>query len=165
MIKLGEIAARVIAGKSGGLVKDLAEAADIFIDTKAEKSEREIKLQEIVNKYNIDLLEASNDIYKAYLEDVANSRDNNAKIQESEHASWMAKNIAYTLDITFTVAFIAMLFVIIYKQVPETNKELFYTSFGLLGGYVSQILSFHRGSSKGSEDKSKELKNLKRTNG
>ena len=90
-------------------------------------------------------------------------RGANAKIQESANASWLSKNLAYILDITFTVSFIAMLFVIIYKQVPETNKELFYTSFGLLGGYVSQILGFHRGTSKGSEEKSKELKELNKT--
>lgn len=89
---------------------------------------------------------------EAYLKDVQSSRDANVKIQESNNASWMSKNVAYILDLFFSVSF-ALVFILIFKnQVPDGNKEIFYMLTGLLGGYVGQILSFHRGSSKGSKD-------------
>jgi hypothetical protein len=154
---------KLLSGGVGDIVDKVASAADKFIRTKEEKDAFELEL--LKTKADIELKTATleKDINEMYLKDTSNARDNNAKIQETANASWMAKNIAYILDIVFTTAFIAMLFVIIYKQVPETNKELFYTSFGLLGGYVSQILGFHRGTSKGSEEKSKELKELNKT--
>ena len=151
---------KLFSGSVGDIVDKIGGVADKFIQTKEEKDAFSLELL----KAKADIDQKANElefkIDEAYLKDTQSARDNNTKIQESDKASWLAKNLAYILDITFTVSFIAMLFVIIYKQVPESNKELFYTSFGLLGGYVSQILGFHRGTSKGSEDKSKELKEI-----
>lgn len=156
-------------GSAEGLISGVTNgAANIISKLKADPTkvlEYEKELEELRVNSTLKAEELANNLETAYLQDTQNSRDNNAKIQESDKASWMAKNIAYMLDIVFTVSFIAMLFVIIYKQVPESNKELFYTSFGLLGGYVSQILGFHRGSSIGSKESNKmmreTIKNLK----
>ncbi len=152
---------KLLSGGVGDIVDKIGGVADKFIQTKEEKEAFSLELLKAKSDIEQKANELEFKIDEAYLKDAQNARDNNTKIQESNKASWLAKNLAYILDITFTVSFIAMLFVIIYKQVPESNKELFYTSFGLLGGYVSQILGFHRGTSKGSEDKSKELKELK----
>lgn len=157
---------------SGGGEGKLLSAATNLIDqttySNEEKAQMKLDLAKLEMEDNQHKIDAANkelelliEQEKNQLADIANSRDANARIQESDKSSWMAKNIAYVLDVVFTVAFIAMLFVIIYKSVPETNKELFYTSFGLLGGYVSQILGFHRGTSQGSKDANKELRNLK----
>lgn len=88
---------------------------------------------------------------KAYLADVSNAREMNQAIQANEKGSWMSKNIAYCLDTLFVISFITMLVIILFKRVPEENKEIFYTAFGLLGGYVSTIINFHRGTSSGSK--------------
>ncbi len=157
---LAGLAAKFTAVKGSDLVKNISEAVDTFVDTKGEKAERDLKIQEMVQNYNLELVKEATESEKNQLLDVANSRDNNTKIQESDKASWMAKNIAYILDMTFTLAFIIMLIIIIYKQVPEANKELFYTSFGLLGGYVSQIIGFHRGTSIGSKANGDALRKL-----
>jgi hypothetical protein len=152
---------KLLSGGVGDIVEKIGGVADKFIQTKEEKEAFSLELLKAKADIELKASTLEKEIDEMYLKDTQSARDNNTKIQESDKASWLAKNLAYILDITFTVSFIAMLFVIIYKQVPESNKELFYTSFGLLGGYVSQILGFHRGTSKGSEDKSKELKDLK----
>ena len=91
------------------------------------------------------------------MKDMDSARDMNSRIQESDKASWLSKNIAYLIDCVFVVAFILMLVMIFNKAVPESNKELFYTGFGLLGANVSTILNFHRGTSIGSERKQKQI--------
>jgi hypothetical protein len=91
------------------------------------------------------------------LKDMQDARAANVKIQESLNASWLAKNTAYILDFIFVVSFIVMLAMIFYRIVPSENKELFYMAFGLLGANVGNIINFHRGSSKGSEDKQRSL--------
>lgn len=151
---------KLIGSKVVDAADTIANIADKFIQTKEEKDAFALELLKAKSDIELKSATLEKDIDEMYLKDTQDARGANARIQESENASWLSKNIAYILDITFTVSFIAMLFVIIYKVVPENNKELFYTSFGLLGGYVSQILGFHRGTSKGSEDKSKELKEL-----
>lgn len=137
----------------------IANIADKFIQTKEEKEAFQLELTKAKADIELKSSTLEKDIDEMYLKDTQDARNANARIQESENASRLSKNVGYILDITFTVAFIAMLFVIIYKAVPETNKELFYTSFGLLGGYVSQILGFHRGTSQSSSDKQKVIEN------
>jgi hypothetical protein len=92
-----------------------------------------------------------------YLTDVAGSRDANVRIQESDKASWLAKNVGYIIDITVIYGFLAMFLVIIYRAVPEANKELFYMAFGSLATFAGTSINWHRGSSQGSAEKQKFL--------
>lgn len=139
---------------SGGAGKILGEVKDIIDESKfsaEEKAEIEAKLSEAVNRHTEAMAGIAQQELDATLKDVQSARESNARIQESDHASWMAKNMAYYLDMTLVLAFIAMLVIIIFRVVPENNKELFYTSFGLLGGYVSTVVNFHRGTSASSK--------------
>jgi len=152
---IATILGKITGNASGSLIKDIGDTVDRFVDTKGEKAERDIKIQELVDKHSEFIVSQANEIEKAYIADTENARNSNVKIQESINASWLAKNVGYLLDLIFTISFLIMLVVIIYKQVPTDNKELFYTGFGALASYVGTILGFHRGSSKSSEDKSK----------
>ena len=42
--------------------------------------------------------------------------------------------------------------VIIKLIVPEENKELFYTAFGVLGALVNQVFNYHRGTSRKTDE-------------
>jgi len=53
-----------------------------------------------------------------------------------------------------------MLVLIFLKAVPEENKELFYTGFGVLGAMLSTVVNFHRGTSIGSERKQKQIEKM-----
>ena len=94
------------------------------------------------------------ELEKAYLLDVQNARDANVKVQ-GDNPSWLAKNVAFLLDIAITTGFFSLIGMIAYKVVPEQNKELFYMVVGILGAKWGDVVAFHRGSSKGSEDKGK----------
>jgi len=147
----------LISGKGSDIIESVSGVIDTFVQTKEEKDEAKVKLTVEINRHLEELGRQQNDELKSYLSDVANSREMNTKIQESDKASWLSKNIAYMIDALLILSFITMLIMIFNRVVPESNKELFYTGFGLLGGYVGTVINFHRGTSKGSENKQKQL--------
>ena len=79
---------------------------------------------------------------------------------EQEHQSWISKNIAFAIDIVIVSGFMLMLALIVFHEIPTSNKELFYTSFGILGGKFGTIVDFWRSSSAGSKEKTKQMTDL-----
>lgn len=160
MNKIGEILGKVIGGSTGTIVESVGKVVDEFTLSKEEKAKINETIQAEINRHNEAILSTETELEKAYLADTSNARDNNVKIQESEKASWIAKNLPYMLDAIFVVSFFVGLLMIMFKVVPHENKELFYTGFGLLGGYVSTVVNFHRGSSSGSKASADTLRHL-----
>ena len=148
---VGNLIKKLVGGKLLEGAETVANIADKFIQTKEEKEAFQLEL--LKAKADIELKAATleKDIDEMYLKDAQSARDTNARIQESENASWLAKNIAYCIDAAFVIAFFIGLILIYNKAVPESNKELFYTGFGALTSYVATILNFHRGTSIGSK--------------
>ena len=110
-----------------------------------------------------ELAKMANDIKLVELENANtdSARDMNAKVQESNNASWLAKNTAYALDIGIVTATIFLAWFAFMKGVPEANKELVYMALGSLITMCGTVLNFHRGSSQGSKDKGGEIQKLK----
>ncbi len=141
---------------SGGL-KGLGDTAKDIIAQVAENkitaAEADILLEKELNRH-AEVLEA-NAIKEIELRmaDVADSRHANTAIQESDKASWMAKNVGYIIDLTLIYSFLISLGMIVYKTVPEANKELFYMAFGSLGTFAATSINWHRGSSQSSANK------------
>lgn len=151
---------KIIGGKGADIIESVGEVADRFITTGQEKDEFKAEVQKEINRHVEAMNAEANKELELYLADTANAREMNARIQDSDKASWLSKNIAYMIDALLILSFIVMLIMIFNRVVPESNKELFYTGFGLLGGYVGTVINFHRGTSKGSETKQKQLEKL-----
>jgi Icc-related predicted phosphoesterase len=94
--------------------------------------------------------------------DMADARNMNVRIQESENASWLAKNTAYILD--FSIFTLAMFMVIglFFVEIPERNERILDITTGTVLGILGTTYAFHRGSSKSSEDKTKEMQKIMR---
>ncbi len=80
-----------------------------------------------------------------------------------EKNTWLSKNVAYCLDI-FIILIWGLMTCYIVAKFLNIIKVSNTTDFsGVLGiyagvtGLATQIVSFHRGSSRGSEDKSKQI--------
>lgn len=160
MGKIGEIIGKVIGGSTGTVIESVGKVVDEFTISKEEKAAIQQKITEELNRHEEATQRLMIEQLQAELGDISNARDNNAKIQESEKASWLAKNLPYIIDAVMVVAFFVGLLMIMYQVVPEANKELFYTGFGLLGGFVSTVMNFHRGSSSGSKASADTLRHL-----
>ena len=160
MNPIKDIIAGITKGSAESIIKTVTDTVDKFTLSKEEKAQINQAIATELNRHAEKLEELSLQKLQAELGDIANARDNNAKIQESEKASWLAKNLPLLMDATFVVTFFIGLLMIMYKVVPEQNKELFYTGFGLLGGFVSTVVNFHRGTSSGSKASSDVLRHI-----
>lgn len=154
---IANIIGKVTSTGAANIVESVGNVADKFITTGQEKEEFKAEVAKEINRHIEAMASAQNAELETLIKDMDSARDMNSRIQESDKASWLSKNIAYLIDCVFVVAFILMLVMIFNKAVPESNKELFYTGFGLLGANVSTILNFHRGTSIGSERKQKQI--------
>ena len=142
---LGGMAVKAIAEKLG--VEDTVEAVTQAIQADPEAAQ---KLAEIdVKKFELHNANTNS------------ARDMNAKIQESSSASFLAKNVAYIVDVLIVGGALLMTFIVFFKGVPDANKALAYTALGSLWTLAGTVLNFHRGSSQGSKDKADEIQKLK----
>ena len=106
-------------------------------------------------------LEASGEIQKLEAEfaDKDSARKMQMMAMESEHASWLQKNIVPVLACGTTLMTFALFLILMLIDIPDKSHDL---SMILLGGLLSSqsvILSFYFGSSMGSKDKSEDLAN------
>lgn len=143
---LGGAAISAIASKFG--VADSVEAVAKAISGDPEAAQ---KLQELELEYA-----------KLDMANTADARNMNSKIQESENASWVAKNAAYILDFGIVSATIIMTWIVFFKGVPAENKEIAYMAIGSLITMCGTVLNFHRGSSAGSKSKTEEIMKLQK---
>lgn len=151
------ILSKIFSGGAEKLISTVGNVVDDLTLSKEEKEKLKIDMLNAVNTHEKDMATLAQAELDSYLKDTQSARDANVKIQESDKASWLSKNVAYCIDIFLILVFAGMLVIIIYKPVSPENKELFYTSFGMLGMYVGQCISFHRGTTKGSQDKGRQL--------
>lgn len=96
------------------------------------------------------------------LKDVADSRNANARIQESENASWLAKNTGYVIDFIIIGATLLMSAMLMFKAIPAENREQAFAVWGALMALCGTVVQWHRGSSSGSQRKTAELAQLAR---
>ena len=113
-----------------------------------------------IKKAEKDVLALDFEKLKLAQENTNSAREMNVEIQTSENSSSLAKNAAYYLDFAIVGATIAVGFCLFFFEIPVENTELAYTMFGSLLTLSSTVINFHRGSSHGSKEKSKMLKEI-----
>lgn len=115
-------------------------------------------------KVKQDELRIALEEYKTTLADKASSRDMNAKIQESDKASWLSKNVAYMLDLFVALLWGTITIILFLKVFKVVAKDVDMISLMALHGTVTAVfmvtMQFHRGSSIGSERKQRQLEKL-----
>lgn len=135
---LGGAAVSAIANKLG--VGDSVEEVAAHLQANPEALTR---LKEIELEYA-----------KLDMANTADARKMNSEIQTSATASWLAKNIAYVIDVAIVTSTIGLTYMLMTSSVPQENKELALMAFGSLVTLCGTVVNFHRGSSQGSKDKS-----------
>ena len=139
----------VMTGGVGSVIKGVTDLASDLITTDKERLAAENESKRI-----------DADIEKAYLADTDSARKHDAAVQESEHASFLSKNVAYWLDLFIVSATFGLAYMILFKDIPQGNKELIYTMFGSLLTLCLAVVNFHRGSSVRSQQKDETISRL-----
>lgn len=95
------------------------------------------------------------------IQNTNNAQVMNTQIQTSELSSKLAKNTAYIIDLVLVLSLVVLVFCLFIFKLPIENKELAYTMFGSFLMYVGTVINFHRGSSKGSNEKQELINQIK----
>lgn len=95
------------------------------------------------------------------IQNTNNAQVMNTQIQASEFSSKLAKNTAYIIDLVLVLSLVVLVFCLFIFKLPIENKELAYTMFGSFLMYVGTVINFHRGSSKGSNEKQELINQIK----
>jgi hypothetical protein len=138
---LGGVAITALANKFGVSDSVDAVAKAIAGDPKAAEKLQELELE----------------MAKLDMANTADARKMNSEIQSSTTASWLAKNIAYVIDVAIIAGALTMTFVVFIVGVPEQNKSMAFTALGSLWTLTGTVVNFHRGSSAGSKAKTEEM--------
>ena len=109
--------------------------------------------EEMLLKYALEKDKLSLEIERLPYEDVKSAREMTIAVQSSEHASVLAKDSPYWLDIFIVVSTFALAYTILFVPIPEKNEQLVYTMFGSLLTLCFTVVQFHRGSSARSQNK------------
>jgi len=151
----------IFKAKGKELIDSVGNTLDKVFTNKEELAAAKLELEKEVNRHVEALENSAVEVEKIYLADVDSARSANTHIQESDKASWMAKNIAYIIDIF--IAFIWGAFTLYLAAIAAKLMDSNADMTGLLSIYstVTAVfmitVNFHRGTSKGSDEKQKTI--------
>lgn len=155
----------ITEGAVKGLADGFKEVWGLFKANPEKVLEHEEKLKQLEQDALAKAAELDQKREEAILKDMADARASNVQIQNSEKAGWMAKNIAYCID-----AFVILLWGILtiyliaaaLKILKTSSVDLtgIYGLYAAVTGVAMTIINFHRGSSVGSKEKSKQIEAL-----
>ncbi len=155
----------IIEGGIKGLGDSAKGIIEEILEGKKNKAQGLLEIDKEANRASETITSQANDLEKAYLADVQNARDSNARIQESDKASWLAKNIAYILDIWMGLIWgLFTIYVLALWAKIASSANIDFTGILSLYTTVTAVfmitVNFHRGTSQGSHDKQKLLDKL-----
>ena len=158
----------LISSGASSLVDAVGNAIDKNVTSDEERKALENEIAKADLQYNVQMATVGLQEKQAYLSDTANARDNESRAQESDNASWMAKNIHPILAIGILCLTFFMYWYIVFSDASitvlanNTMKDVVIYILGALTTVATQVVSYYFGSSSGSADKSKTLNTLAR---
>ena len=151
---------KIFSKTAGSLVEAVGDAIDKNFTTDEERKELENEMAKAAMQYELDKATLGVEETKTYLADLDSARDNQSRVQESEHASWLAKNVHPLLAVSIIALTFLMFFWILGGTIRlETNgmKDIVIYILGALTTITTQVAAYFFGSSQGSKDKQKSL--------
>lgn len=134
------------AGDLSGI--ELLVKAGELID-KDEKLSPQAKL-EALKQRQLDIQE-----YQIEVQDRESARQREIEMAKTGKADWFM----YVVGAVGLLAFILLVWAILFKEVPASNKEVFIHLIGIVEGVAMTIFAYYFGTSKSSNDKTKLISN------
>ena len=158
----------LFSGGASSLVTAVGDAIDKNFTSDEERKELDNELAKSNIQFEQEKAKLGLQETQAYLADTASARENQSRVQESEHASWLSKNVQPML----AVCIIGLTFFLYWYIAFSDNstdkimakdspmKDIVIYILGALTTVATQVVSYFFGSSTGSADKSKTISEL-----
>ena len=155
---------KLFSAGASSLVEAVGDAIDKNVTSDEERKSLENEIAKASMQYEVEMTRLGIDEQKAYLADTASARENQSRVQESEHASWLAKNVHPMLAVGIVSLTFFMYFWIVTGDmgdlVTSGVKDIVIYILGALTTISTQVVAYYFGSSQGSKDKQKSLSNI-----
>ncbi|WP_062265735.1 hypothetical protein [Endozoicomonas arenosclerae] len=160
---------RLFSKSASSLVEAVGDAIDKNFTSDEERKELDLELARTSMKHEARLATLGLQEKQAYLADTASARTHQSRVQESEHGSWLSKNIQPLLALFIIGVTFYMFWWVIDRgdaKLGEDNvmKDIIIYILGALTTVSTQVASYFFGSSQGSAEKHKQLAKLTQKN-
>ncbi|RLA76629.1 MAG: hypothetical protein DRG78_18700 [Epsilonproteobacteria bacterium] len=145
---------------ASSLVKAVGDAIDKNITSDEERKDLENEIEKARLNYDVEMKGLGITQEKAYLKDTSSARDNQSRVQESEEAGLLAKNVHSILALVIVGLTFFLYYWLILGEVDPTKKDIIIYILGALTTISTQVVAYFFGSSKGSKEKQKIISEL-----
>jgi len=138
----------LFSGAASGLVETVGKAIDNIVTSDEERLKIQETLKKIALQHEKDMAALAVEKERLLFADIDSARDNQSRVQETEHASWLSKNIQPILAFMVCCLTFAIFGKVLFGG-DQTQGEHGITMMILGGvlGLVSQIMSYFFGAS------------------
>ncbi len=165
---MADFLSSLFSSGAGTVIEAAGNAIDKVFTSDEERKELDNALAKANMQYELEMAKLGLQEKQADLADTASARENQSRVQEAEHASWLAKNVHPFLAITIIGLTFFMYWYIVFSDTSTTKimapnspmKDIVIYILGALTTVATQVVSYFFGSSSGSADKSKALNAL-----
>ena len=153
----------LFSGGAGKLVDSVGKVLDNVVTTKEEKLQLENEMRKSELQFQVEMKKLSNEERRMVFDDIGSAREREAKVQTSEHATKLAKNISPYLALGTTFITLTFFYILIFKpeSITAESRDIVLYILGMLSAILTQIYSYYFGSSAGSADKANTIANFK----
>lgn len=156
--------ANLFSAGASSLVEAVGDAIDKNFTSDEERQELEFEISKATMQYDVEMATLGLSETKAYLADTSSARENQSRVQESEHASWLAKNVHSLLAVGIIGLTFFIYFWIINGHLSKISedgvKDIVIYILGALTTITTQVVAYYFGSSQGSKDKQRSIDNM-----
>ncbi len=155
---------KLFSAGASTLVEAVGDAIDKNVTSDEERLEKENEMAKASMNYDIEMGKLGLEETQAFLADTASARLEQSRVQESEHASWLSKNVHPILALVIiSLTFILFYWVVVGNlEIEGKNKDIIIYILGALSTIATQVVAYFFGSSHGSAEKNKTLAGFKK---
>ena len=143
----------------GELVKNIGDVIDKFIQTPEEKQKASIELTKIINEHEQKMSETAVKELEVILKDNDSARNREVQIATSEQAPLLNKIVTPILALGVIILTFVLFYMVMFKSLGA-EKDIVIYILGVLSAISTQIVSYYFGSSRGSDEKQKQINSM-----
>jgi|688.fasta_scaffold291047_2 hypothetical protein len=128
---------------------DIAGALDIVKGKIQESSISEVEKAKLLQEMELSRMAWIKEMFQLEVQDRESARDREAALAANGMRDWFQ----YVVGSVGLICFGFIIYTLIFRVVPESNREMFIHLLGIVEGVVISIFSYYFGSSLGSKRK------------
>jgi len=128
---------------------DIAGALDVVRGKIQESSMAESEKIKLLHEMELNRMDWAKEIYELEVRDRESARGREAHMALAGMRDWFQ----YVVGSVGLLCFVFVIYTLIFRVVPESNREMFIHLLGIIEGVVISIFSYYFGSSLGSKRK------------